>query len=287
MSNSYLILGVNGMAGHMIAQYLKEQGHVVYGFARQKSAVCETMIGDATCKENIQKALHAHEYDYVINAIGVLNKSVDEHLSDGIYLNSVLPHFLAEELADTSTKLIHISTDCVFEGTKGKYSELDIPDAISYYGRSKILGEVMDDKNLTIRTSIVGPELKSNGIGLFHWFMMQTGEINGYEKVLWSGVTTLQLAKAIAQDCEHPQTGLYHLVNNNFISKHKLLELFNQYCRNNRLLIHEDESVICDKTLRNTRGEQLFIVPSYEQMVKEMRVWIKEHPDLYKQYEGV
>lgn len=170
---TFLILGVNGMAGHVIAQYLLEQGHTVYGFARQESSVCETMIGDATIKEDVRQALQAHPYDYVVNAIGVLNNFVDEHPADGIYLNSVLPHFLAEELADTKTKLIHISTDCVFEGDKGRYSEMDRPNAISYYGRSKALGEVIDDRNLTIRTSIIGPELKKDGIGLFHWFMRQ------------------------------------------------------------------------------------------------------------------
>lgn len=287
MSRVFLVLGVNGMAGHLIAQYLKEQGHAVHGFARQESDVCETTIGDATCKEDIRYVLHAQVYDYVINCIGVLNQSVDEHPADGIYLNSVLPHFLAEELANTDTKLIHISTDCVFEGTKGCYSELDIPDATSYYGRSKALGEVIDDRNLTIRTSIIGPELKSNGVGLFHWFMMQSGQIKGYQKVIWSGVTTLQLAKAIAQDCENPQTGLYHLVNNEFISKHNLLELFDRYCRQNHILIHEESFTVSNKTLVNTRSEQPLQVPSYETMVREMSDWIRNHPDLYQQYKGV
>lgn len=287
MSNSYLILGVNGMAGHVIAQYLKEQGHAVYGFARQESNICETTIGDASCKEDIQNVLHIHVYDYVINCIGVLNQSVDKHLADGIYLNSVLPHFLAEELSNTDTKLIHISTDCVFEGTKGQYSELDVPDATSYYGRSKALGEVIDDRNLTIRTSIIGPELKSNGVGLFHWFMMQRGQVNGYQKVMWSGVTTLQLAKTIEQDYENPQTGLYHLVNNDFISKHNLLALFDRYCRQNHILIQEETSTVCDKTLVNTKVKHLLPVPNYETMVQELSDWIRNHPDLYQQYKGV
>lgn len=284
---TFLILGVNGMAGHIVAQYLIEQAHKVYGFAKHESMICESIVGDALKKEDLRRALQAHNYDYVVNCIGVLNKFVDEHLANGIYLNSVLPHFLAEELADTDTKLIHISTDCVFEGTKGQYSEHDMPDATSYYGRSKALGEVIDDKNLTIRTSIIGPELKVNGIGLFHWFMMQSNPVNGYQKVIWSGVTTLQLAKAIAQDCVTPQTGLYHLVNNEFISKHNLLVLFDRYCRRNHLLIQEENLTICDKTLVNTRKEQPLQVPNYETMVREMSNWIRNHPDLYQQYKGV
>ena len=167
----YLILGVNGMAGHMVAQYLLEQKHDVTGFAKKESAICKTIIGDACRKDELLDAITADDFDVVVNCIGVLNTAVDKKLSDGIYLNSVFPHFLAEKLENTKSKLIHISTDCVFEGTKGKYTEEDLPDATSYYGRSKALGEVCDNRNLTIRTSIIGPELKENGIGLFHWFM--------------------------------------------------------------------------------------------------------------------
>lgn len=283
----YLILGINGMAGHMIAQYLIEQGHNVKGFAREHSPICDTIIGDARKEQDVINTLQSDTYDYVINCIGVLNRFVDANLSDGIYLNSVFPHFVAKQLEGTSTKLIHISTDCVFEGTKGKYTEEDAPDATSYYGRSKTLGEVIDEKNLTIRTSIIGPELKQNGIGLFHWFMSQQDEVYGYMKVIWSGVTTLQLAKAIAQDIKIPQIGLYHLVNNQDISKHDLLVLFNQYCRKKRIQIGINDTLENDKTLRNTREDQPFAVPSYETMVQEMADWIKAHPELYKQYKGV
>lgn len=284
---NYLILGVNGMAGHMVAQYLIEQGHTVKGFAREHSPICDTITGDARNEKDIVHALHADTYDYVINCIGVLNRFVDANLADGIYLNSVLPHFVAKQLEGTNTKLIHISTDCVFEGTKGKYIEEDIPDATSYYGRSKALGEVVDEKNLTIRTSIVGPELKQNGIGLFHWFMSQQDEVYGYQKVMWSGVTTLQLAKAIVQDIETPQTGRYHLVNNQDISKHDLLVLFNQYCRKKRIEIGINDTLENDKTLRNTREFQPFTVPSYEVMIQEMGEWMELHPDIYEQYKGV
>lgn len=280
----YLVLGVNGMAGHMIAQYLIEQGYEVCGFAKTKSSFCRTVCGDATDKSAVLKALEVDSFDYVINALGVLNQYVDQNLSVGIYINSVLPHFLAEHLSGKPTKLIHISTDCVFEGTKGKYTEEDVQDATSYYGRSKALGEVIDDKNLTIRTSIVGPELKEDGIGLFHWFMSQHNEVYGYEKVMWSGVTTLQLAKSIAQDAVTPYTGLYHLVNNKFISKHDLLILFNKYCRRDALTIKSNTNFECDKTLICTHDEEKNSVPGYEEMVKEMADWIYNHNNLYQQY---
>lgn len=281
----YLIFGINGMAGHVMGQYLKEKGHHVTGFARQKNPVCETVIGDARNIKDIENALKtARDCDVVINCIGILNKHVDAKLSDSIYLNSVFPHLLAEKLSDTGIKLIHISSDCVYEGTVGSYTENDIPDATSCYGRTKALGEVVDDKNLTFRTSIVGPELKADGIGLFHWFMSQCGPVEGYRKVIWSGVTTLQLAKAIEEDTVKQQTGLYHLVNNKTICKYDLLKLFNKYCRNAPIEIKENEIVVSDKSIFNTQEDMAFHVPGYEEMVREMAGWIKNHPELYGQY---
>ncbi len=282
----YLILGVNGMAGHVIAQYLNEKGHNVLGFARQESPVCETILGDARNRADVGKALQAAEYDVVVNCIGILNKSVDANLADGIYLNSVLPHQLAEMLTDKRTKLIHISSDCVYAGTKGSYKETDVPDSITWYGRSKALGEVNDDKNLTIRTSIVGPELKSNGTGLFHWFMKQTGSVAGYKKVIWTGVTTLQLAKCIEGDITGEKVGLCHLVNNETICKYNLLKLFNSYCRKEPIEIKENDSIVNDRSLVCTGQKQNFVVPSYEQMVEQMAEWIINHRELYQQYEG-
>lgn len=282
MNNKYLILGVNGMAGHMIAQYLSEKGHRVVGFAKQSGKICHTIIGDATKTKDIDRALTFDCFDYVINCIGMLNKKVDDQLVDGIYLNSILPHLIVDKLKNEHTKLIHISTDCVFDGEKGNYTETDIPDAQSYYGRTKSLGEVIDEKNLTIRTSIVGPELKSDGIGLFHWFMSQTGTVQGYQQVIWSGVTTLQLAKVIEQDSICRQTGLYHLVNNQTISKYELLLLFNKYCRKQPINIICDNTVECNKSLQNTLSHKVFEVPSYEQMIKEMGKWMEQHSNLYK-----
>lgn len=282
---NYFILGVNGMAGHTIAQYLIEQGHLVTGFARSKSPICRTVLGDARRERDLLRAINEVPFDVMINCIGVLNRFVDEKLADGIYLNSVLPHLLAEILKDSPVKLIHISTDCVFEGTRGGYIETDVPDATSFYGKSKALGEVVDEKNLTFRTSIIGPELKEDGIGLFHWFMQQNGEVQGFDQVIWSGVTTLQLAKAIEMDGKNSQSGLYHLVNNACISKYELLRLFHKYCRPvSEVVIKRNTEVRNNKSIINTREDKAFVVPTYEQMVREMADWIKRHPLLYKQY---
>ncbi len=280
----YLIFGVNGMAGHVIAQYLKEKGHEVTGFARQQSPVCKTTLGDARNRADVEKTLEAGDYDVVVNCIGVLNKRVDASLADGIYLNSAWPHLLAEKLAGRKTKLIHISSDCVFEGTRGRYTETDRPDAVSYYGRSKALGEVLDCDNLTLRTSIVGPELKTDGTGLFHWFMKQKGSVSGYKRVIWTGVTTLQLAKSIEEDISKQKTGLYHLVNNESICKHDLLQLFQGAFQRDSVEITENDTVVSDRSLVCTSEGQRFSVPGYKQMIGEMAEWMETHKDLYRQY---
>lgn len=281
-----IVFGANGMAGHMVALYLQEQGHEVTGFVKRKNDMFPCIEGNAMDTKLVKEILAGESinYDIIINCIGILNKAVDAKLAEGIYINSVLPHLLEECVSGTKTRVIHISSDCVFSGNTGHYRENSHPDAESYYGRTKALGELGDGNNLTIRTSIVGPELKKDGIGLFHWFMSQTGFVNGFTEVIWSGVTTLELAKAIDSAMKQGLTGLYHLVNNTVISKYELLCLFNRYLNENRTVIHQNGSFINDKSLEDTRLELQHKIPSYEVMVQELAVWMQKHPWLYAQY---
>lgn len=281
-----IVFGANGMAGHMITLYLQEQGYDVTGFVKKKNDMFPCIEGNAMDTNLVRQILTGEgvNYDIIINCIGILNKAVDAKLAEGIYINSVLPHLLEECTAGTETRVIHISSDCVFSGSTGHYRENSHPDAESYYGRTKALGELGDEKNLTIRTSIVGPELKKDGIGLFHWFMSQTGFVNGFTEVIWSGVTTLELAKAIDSAMKQGLSGLYHLVNNTVISKYELLCLFNRYMNDNRTVIHQNGSFINDKSLEDTRLELLHKIPSYEIMVQELAAWMHAHPKLYAQY---
>lgn len=282
----FLVLGVNGMAGHMVATYLQDRGHTVVGFAKNTNVCCSTIIGDAENKNELNDALHFAKYDCVVNCIGVLNNAVDRELSRGIYLNSVLPHLLAELLQDSNTKLLQISTDCVFNSSEDYYTEHSVPNAGSYYGRTKALGEVLDNKNLTIRTSIVGPEMKEDGTGLFHWFMKQTGEITGYDNALWTGITTLELARAIEYICLNRfcLTGIINLVNNSVLSKYDLLNLFNHAFRADKIVINKDNKFICRKCLKNTRNDLGYKVVSYPDMIEDMKVWVYNHKALYPQY---
>ena len=279
-----LILGVLGMAGHVMAEVLRDAGHDVVGFARRESPYCRTIVGDAKDVRVLSKVLTDGAFDAVINCIGVLNTDVDADPVSGIYLNSVLPHLLAKYAAGTETKVIHLSTDCVFSGKDGAYREDSFRDADSMYGRSKAMGELNDEKNLTIRTSIVGPDLHEEGKGLFNWFMNQTDTVNGYTQAIWSGVTTIELAKAVAALLESNLTGLYHLVNGEVVDKYSLLNLFNQM-RAEPIEIRPVDNAYVDKSIVCTRTDFEYTVPSYEMMVQEMEQWICNHADMYRRYQ--
>ena len=151
----FLVLGASGMAGHTIAIYLKEQGHDVTGFARKNLEYVKTIVGDATDFEFLKGLITAGNYDYVINAIGLLNQFAENNKANAAILNGYLPHFLADITKDMNTSIIHMSTDCVFSGKAGNYTEESLRDGETFYDRSKALGELEDDKNITLRNSIV------------------------------------------------------------------------------------------------------------------------------------
>jgi len=280
----FLVLGSTGMAGHTISLYLSEQGHEVTAFSTKPFPYCKNLIGDAMDRGCMTSILQEDVYDVVINCIGVLNQDCDHEPSRAVYLNSYFPHFLADTLKKRSTKLIHMSTDCVFSGRSGSYNENSFRDGETFYDRTKALGEIDDQKNLTFRNSIIGPDLKENGIGLLNWFMKQQGSINGYSKAIWTGVTTLTLAKALERAANENLTGIYQLVNNESISKFDLLGLFNKHMKENKVRILPSEEVIVNKSLVNNRNDFSFQVPSYEQMVLEMKEWVFRHQELYPHY---
>lgn len=279
-----LVLGASGMAGHLITLYFKEQGYDVTGFSRRPISYCKNVNGDALSKDDLVKALQSDSYDVVINCIGILNQFAEDNKGDAVFLNAYLPHFVADFLRGTKTKLIHMSTDCVFAGNTGPYYENSLQDGRIFYDRSKALGEICDDKNLTFRNSIIGPDINEKGIGLFNWFMKQTGTIGGYTGAIWTGVTTLTLAKAMEAAIKENLVGLYNLVNNESINKFELLKLFNQYFKDNNIDIQPNEKLQLDKSLRCTRSDFKFVVPSYEQQIKEMKDWVYSHKDFYPHY---
>ena len=224
-----LLLGSAGMAGHIIKKELLKisDKFEIVDIARNSNYTRPTYEIDLRNFKSIETLITNHDFDYIINCSGILNKIAEDNPDEAILINSYLPHFLEKITQFKKAKIIQISTDCVFSGSKGNYLEKDLKDGVGYYAQTKALGELINNKDLTIRTSIIGPDLNTNGIGLFNWFIKQTGSIDGYCNAYWSGVTTLQLAKSIIKLIleKNSISGVIHLTNNNKISKYDLLQI--------------------------------------------------------------
>ncbi len=273
------------MAGHQISLFLQEQGHDVTGFALEKSKLLNKSIaGDATDFPNLKEIIQIGKYDTVINCIGVLNQFAENNHALAVILNSYLPHFIVQAANEVGTQVIHMSTDCVFSGARGQYTEDDFPDGTTFYDRSKALGELNDDKNITLRNSIVGPDINQKGIGLLNWFMQKEGAINGFTGAIWTSQTTLQLANTMEVAALERAAGLYNTVPKESITKYDLLNLFNKYFRDNRLRVHPVEGVTANKSLKRTRYDFSYEIPDYEQMVAEAAKWTLDHKNLYPHY---
>lgn len=280
----FLVLGCNGMAGHTISLYLKEKGHDVLGFDRAQSRHIASVAGDARDTSFVRTLIAGGKFHSVINCIGILNRFAEENKELAVFLNAYFPHFLAHVTEGTDTQVIHMSTDCVFSGKRGGYTEDDPPDGKAFYDRSKALGELEDDKNITLRNSIIGPDINPDGIGLMNWFMKQSGDVNGYTKTMWTGQTTLQLAKTMEAAARERAHGLYNAVPGHSISKYNLLRLLNHYLRNDSIAVNPVEGIDADKSLRRTRFEFAYPIPDYDTMVRELAEWTIKHKVLYPHY---
>ena len=268
------------MAGHVIYEALPLLGEYdVYGIARNVEQTNRVFNLDVSNLEALKEIVDL-QFDVVINCIGVLNKDAEDNPHKAIWFNSYFPHYLVELSKNTETKIIHISTDCVFKGEKGRYAETDPKDGEGIYAESKGLGEINNTKDLTIRTSIIGPELNLNGIGLFNWFMQQRGEIRGYTSAFWSGVTTLELAKAIDFAIQNPICGLVHLTNGIEINKFDLISLFKEIWNRTDISIIAHEGKVVNKSLRKSEVFN-YQVPSYQEMLFEQFNWMKESSNTY------
>lgn len=273
-----LVIGMKGMAGHVVFRKLEKSGkYNVYGLARNIEQSENVFNLDVSRTDELKIIINENNFDVIINAIGILNKDAEDHPEKAVWFNSYFPHYLEHITKETTTKVIHISTDCVFNGKKGGYTENDIKDGLGFYAQSKALGEIENDKDLTIRTSIIGPELNKNGIGLFHWFMSvpENSVVGGYTGAFWSGLTTIELANVIMHILEHNISGLIQVAPQEKIDKYSLLKLFNEIFRNNLITVNADDDYKVDKSLISIRKDFNYNVPQYAQMLKEMKSWIQ------------
>ena len=283
----FLILGATGMAGHLISLYLKERGHTVVGFSRRGVPFLDQqVIGDVRDEALLRESLEEADFDVVVNCVGVLNKAAETN-PDAAWLNGELPHALARMTEGTPTRVFHMSTDCVFAGNTGPYTEASVPDGASAYDRTKSAGELRDSKNLTFRNSIVGPDMSPRGIGLLNWFMQQPGPVKGFTGAIWTGLTTLELAKAMEHEAGEGAHGLVNMVPEGPISKYDLLLLFNRELRGGSVEVVPDAGLQLDKTLVRTNFNPTYRPKPYQEQVREMAGWVRAHKELYPHYEVI
>ena len=259
------VLGSNGMAGHVVVSYLRQQGHEVDAVHRARLDVENTI--------SVAEFFDQLNTDFVVNCIGLLVQPCLQRPDRASIINSWLPHYIEYRLKDTHTRLIHLSTDCVFDGAVGHYKEKHTHTETNVYGRSKSLGEVDNSKDVTFRMSIIGPELKS-GTGLLDWVRRNPETaIPGWDNAWWNGITTLQLAKCIDRYVRNPSVaGIYHVVNNSVnINKYELLSLINEVYNLGKTVIKTSGPKDLNKILVDTRHEFDFAIPDYRTQLNELR----------------
>ncbi len=277
-----LILGASGMLGNVVFRYLSSKElHKVYGSVRSatskrlfKKNLRNNLIHNinVVSDKQIVNLFSLVNPDIVINCIGII-KQLDNssNVLEVVPINSLLPHRLALLCKKKSIKLIHFSTDCVFSGEKGNYIESDNPDAKDLYGRSKLIGEIDYPNCLTLRTSIIGPELISSR-SLLCWFLKQNGTIKGYIKAIYSGLPTVEIARILSEHIiENNLTGVYHLSGNS-IDKYSLLNLIAKIY-NHKIDIVPDNKIVIDRSLNCEKFKKMtgYEPKSWEDLVKSMK----------------
>ena len=258
-----LILGATGMMGNTLFRFLRQSPNfITFGAIRSKEdkkyfqeADRQYILSglDISNLNMLNELFIEIKPDVVVNCIGIVKQlsEADDPLQ-AIPINSLLPHQLSKICFAHHSRLIHLSTDCVFSGNKGLYSESDFPDANDLYGRSKYLGEVNYPNAITLRTSIIGHEIHSNK-SLINWFLSQSGEILGFTKAIFSGLPTVELSRVI-RDYVIPNPllhGMYH-VSCEPIDKFNLLNLVKKAYSHNIKIIPSDDFKI-DRSLDSSR----------------------------------
>jgi len=278
-----LIFGVNGMLGHKLFQHLSSyEEFQVHGTARVQgrwlAALPRSLGGkirlgvDAYDFDTVSQAIRDIRPDWVMNCIGLIKQgSWGKDSPANIFINALLPHQIARVCQESGARLLHFSTDCVFSGQQGNYTEEDFPDAGDLYGRSKLLGEVNDLHCLTLRTSIIGHELQSQ-LGLMEWFLAQQERVCGYTRHIYTGFPTMELARTIARYIiPHPELhGVYHL-SSEPISKYDLLRLAAQ-TYGKPIEIEPYHETFCDRSLNSSklRGLVQYTPPPWSEMIDDM-----------------
>jgi dTDP-4-dehydrorhamnose reductase len=286
-----MILGASGMVGHQLVEHFRIAHEVmaVYRGPQKKYLDRLNFVGldttfnvDCVSPNTIENLIAVKKPQFVINCVGIVKQSrAVDNKKEVIELNSVLPHRLNSACEQNGSKLIQISTDCVFSGMKGLYVEEDQSDANDFYGRTKYLGEVTGGKALTIRTSKIGLE-QFGAHGLVEWFMSQKGKIKGFKKAIFSGVTTIEVARILENTLEKFSniSGVYH-ISSEPISKYDLLRRLQEVVGKWDVEIEPEENFECDRSLNGNKFNQLtgYKIPNWNSMLSELGQQIKKRAD--------
>lgn len=270
------------MLGHQLWRQLHQQ-HEVWVTLRKPLAHYaahalfereKTISGVEVESPNALEAVFAQvRPEAVINCIGIIKQSKEaKNPLVSLNINSVLPHRLGQICAVAGARLIHISTDCVFSGRKGNYTEADLSDAEDLYGRTKFLGETQENDTLTLRTSIIGRELETQS-GLIEWFLSQSGKsIKGFRKAIYTGFTTMEMARII-ETVLLRQPDLHGLwqVSSDQINKFDLLNIARE-CFQWTGEIRPEDQFVCDRSLDSKRFRERtgYRPPSWKEMLQEL-----------------
>ena len=277
-----LVLGATGMLGHVVfSQLSARDGLAVYGTVRNRDQaarwfspemLARCLRVDAFDFDSVIRALGETQPEVVINCLGIIKQSsLAKDPFTSIYLNSLLPHRLAMACRLAGIRLIHLSTDCVFDGVRGNYREEDPANALDIYGRTKALGEITSPNCLTLRSGIISHELRGK-LGLIEWFLAQEGEVRGFTRAIFSGFPMITFTKIIEEYLLNDPglTGLYH-ISSVPITKYDLLKLVaKQYGK--KIEITADDSLKVDRSLDSSSFRKItgYAPPSWPEMVAEM-----------------
>lgn len=282
-----LILGGDGMLGHQLLLAWQKRHQVRVTLRQSSDAYRQHGIFNADNSyfnvdvRNMNELLEictTFRPEAIVNAVGIVKqRPTAKEVIPSLEINAMLPHRLALLAQTISARLIHMSTDCVFTGSKGNYTEQDLPDAADLYGRSKLLGEVDMPGCVTLRTSIIGLEL-ANKKSLIEWFLAQRGKIKGFARAIYSGVTTLEMSRIIERVLlQHSNLqGLWHVAANP-IDKFSLLQKLKEDLDRTDVDIEPDHQFICDRSLNAERFCKAtgYIAPSWDAMISELADQVK------------
>ena len=276
-----LIFGADGLIGHHLFVHFRQQTRTFGTLHGSRERYPESLfprdcIRDHLAAEDtptVARALDSFRPDWVINAIGLVKRPLADHPLASLEANTLFPHRLANLCGQRGIRLLHFSTDCVFSGKHGSYAESDLPDNPDWHGRCKALGEPVAPHVLVLRTSFIGLELGCRK-SLVEWFLAQTGEIPGYTRAIWNGLTAAEICRAVEHliSRESPAHGLWHLSARQAISKHDLLRELNDRLPRRNAQIVQSPDFVCDRSLNGEALRQQFgyCPPDYPAMLDEL-----------------